>query len=228
MFMTLLLLTFRDKSSLHILPQSGYFNMLKVALIDDHIIVRSGFAQLLSLETDIKVVGEFSSVSEARRGLPGLKVNVCIIDISMPNESGLSLLADIPSGIACIMLSVHDSAAIVEKSLKSGARGYLTKRCSPDELVQAVRTTASGGCYLTPDITMKLVKPDNSSHQITRLTKREQQVGEMLALGLDVKAVASRLGLSHKTVHVHRANAMDKLNVRNNVELAKCFESETL
>ncbi|MGO2508499.1 transcriptional regulator UhpA [Vibrio hibernica] len=202
--------------------------MINVALVDDHIIVRSGFSQLLSLESDIQIVGEFASVAEARKGLSNSQADVCIIDISMPDESGLCLLEDIPAGIACIMLSVHDSVAIVEKSLESGARGYLTKRCSPDELVQAVRTVNSGGCYLTPDITMKLVSPVHLRKSLTQLTKREQQVGEMLALGLDVKEVAVRLGLSHKTVHVHRANAMDKLNVKNNVELAKHFESTTL
>jgi len=202
--------------------------MIKVALVDDHFIVRSGFAQLLSLELDVEVVGEFGSADEARRGLPGSDANVCILDISMPDESGLSLLADLPKGIACIMLSVHDSVAIVEKALESGARGYLTKRCSPDELVQAVRTAASGGCYLTPDIAMKLATPDHGRKLLGQLTKRERQISEMLASGLDVKAVAARLGLSHKTIHVHRANAMDKLGVKNNVELAKCFESEAL
>ena len=202
--------------------------MIKVALIDDHIIVRSGFAQLLSLENDVEVTGEFSSVAEARKGLPGINADVCIIDISMPDESGLSLLEVMPKGIACIMLSVHDSITIIEKALESGARGYLTKRCNPDELVQAVRTVVSGGCYLTPDIAMKLVTPDGHRKSIEQLTKREHQIGEMLALGLDVKSVAIQLGLSHKTVHVHRANAMDKLNVKNNVELAKFFTIQGL
>ncbi len=87
---------------------------------------------------------------------------------------------------------------------------------------------ATGGCYLTPDIALKLASPDRGGKLLTQLTKRERQIGEMLALGLDVKAVAAKLGLSHKTVHVHRANAMDKLNVKNNVELAKCFASEAL
>ena len=88
--------------------------MINVALVDDHVIVRSGFAQLLSLETDMNVVGEFSSVVEARVGLPACKPNVVILDISMADESGLTLLSDIPSGIACVMLSVHDSPAMVE------------------------------------------------------------------------------------------------------------------
>ena len=86
--------------------------MINVALVDDHIVVRSGFAQLLGLETDIHIVGEFGSVAEARRGLPGSGANVCILDISMPDESGLTLLQELPSGIACVMLSVHDSPAM--------------------------------------------------------------------------------------------------------------------
>lgn len=201
--------------------------MINVALVDDHVIVRSGFAQLLSLETDMNVVGEFSSVSEARMGLPACKPDVVILDISMTDESGLTLLSEIPSGIACVMLSVHDSPAMVEKSLKLGAKGYLSKRCSPDELIQAVRTSASGGCYLTPDIALKLATPSGKAATQTQLTRRENEVCQLLARGLDVKSIATELSLSHKTVHVHRANAMDKLGVKNNVELAKLFSQES-
>jgi len=201
--------------------------MINVALVDDHIIVRSGFAQLLSLESDISVVGEFSSAAEARRGLPSCHPDVVILDISMQDESGLSLLDDIPSGIASIMLSVHDSPAMVEKSLELGAKGYLSKRCSPDELIQAVRTSANGGCYLTPDIAIKLATPVKNKTALNHLTRRENEVCQLLATGLDVKSIAIELGLSHKTVHVHRANAMDKLNVKNNVELAKLFTQDS-
>lgn len=198
--------------------------MIKVALIDDHMIVRSGFAQLLSLEDDINVVGEYGSAKEARSGLPTTLPTVCIVDISMPDESGLDLLQDIPSSIACIMLSVHDTAGMVEKALEAGAKGYLSKRCSPEELIQAVRTASAGGCYLTPDIALKLASGGRDASYLNKLTKRERQIGEMLASGLDVKSVALELGLSHKTVHVHRANAMDKLNVKNNVGLCKHFQ----
>lgn len=201
--------------------------MINVALVDDHVIVRSGFAQLLSLETDMNVVGEFNSVAEARMGLPACKPDVVILDISMADESGLTLLAEIPSGIACVMLSVHDSPAMVEKSLKLGAKGYLSKRCSPDELIQAVRTSASGGCYLTSDIALKLATPSDKAATLTQLTSRENEVCQLLARGLDVKSIATELGLSHKTVHVRRANAMDKLAVKNNVELAKLFSQES-
>ena len=200
--------------------------MINVALVDDHVIVRSGFAQLLSLEADITVVGEFNSAAEARLGLPSCHPDVVILDISMQDESGLSLLEEIPSGIASIMLSVHDSPAMVEKSLELGAKGYLSKRCSPDELIQAIHTSANGGCYLTPDIAIKLATPMKNKASLNQLTRRESEVCQLLATGLDVKSIAVELGVSHKTVHVHRANAMDKLNVKNNVELAKLFTQD--
>ena len=157
--------------------------MITVALIDDHLIVRSGFAQLLGLEPDLQVVAEFGSGREALAG---------------------------------IMLSVHDSPALVEQALNAGARGFLSKRCSPDELISAVHTVATGGCYLTPDIAIKL-----ASGRQDPLTKRERQVAEKLAQGMAVKEIAAELGLSPKTVHVHRANLMEKLGVSNDVELAR-------
>ncbi|QIM69401.1 MULTISPECIES: response regulator [Basfia] len=196
--------------------------MIKVALIDDHVIVRSGFAQLLSLEEDIEVVGEFGSAKETRQNLPRIKADVCIIDISMPDESGLDLLKSIPSGIHCIMLSVNDSEMIVKKALELGAKGYLSKRCSPEELVQAVRTVYTGGVYLMPELTVKLVTNKNNN-PIQQLTKRELEICELLIRGLGAKEIGEQLGLSFKTVHAHRANAMSKLDVKNNVELANLF-----
>ncbi|EOW3047615.1 transcriptional regulator UhpA [Escherichia coli] len=175
--------------------------MITVALIDDHLIVRSGFAQLLGLEPDLQVVAEFGSGREALAGLPG---------------RGLELLSQLPKGMATIMLSVHDSPALVEQALNAGARGFLSKRCSPDELIAAVHTVATGGCYLTPDIAIKL-----ASGRQDPLTKRERQVAEKLAQGMAVKEIAAELGLSPKTVHVHRANLMEKLGVSNDVELAR-------
>ena len=189
--------------------------MIKIALIDDHQIVRSGFAQLLNLEPDLRVVAEFGSAADALAGLPGSGVQLCVCDISMPDQSGLDLLRQLPAGLAVVMLSVHDSPALIEQALQAGAKGFLSKRCSPEELIAAVRTAAQGGCYLTPDIAQKLA---NSSRD--PLTNREREIAQLLAQGLEVKSIAEQLGLSPKTVHVHRANLMDKLKVSNNVELA--------
>ncbi len=96
--------------------------MTTIALIDDHLIVRSGFAQLLGLEADFQVVAEFGCGREALAGLPGRGVQVCICDISMPDISGLELLSQLPKGMATIMLSVHDSPALIEQALNAGAR----------------------------------------------------------------------------------------------------------
>jgi len=199
--------------------------MIKLALIDDHVIVRSGFAQLLSMEKDVQVVGEYDSAYEASKGLETSGAQICILDISMPDKNGLELLSEISDKIDCIMLSVHESPLMVEKALNFGAKGFLSKRCSPNEMLLAVRTVARGTQYLTPDLALKLA---NSSRTdcIKQLTKREHQIGEMLAQGMDIKNIATKLGLSSKTVHIHRANAMDKLNVKNNVKLAKYFDLE--
>ncbi len=198
--------------------------MIRVVLVDDHRVVRSGFAQLLSFESDIQVVGEFESATEAREGLKICKPDVCVLDISMQDESGLDLLQQISKTTACIMLSVHDSPTVVEKSLSLGAKSYLSKRCSPDEFIHAIKQVSSGDIYLPPDI-------QNGMKQVNvfqQLTKRERQVGELLTQGMEVKEVAEQLKLSPKTVHIHRANAMDKLNVGNNVELANLFKNELI
>ena len=201
--------------------------MIKVALVDDHMIVRSGFVQLLSMEQDIEIVGEYCSVSEASKGLSINVAKVCIIDISMPVKSGLELLVEISSKMNCIMLSVHESPIMVKKALDMGAKGFLSKRCSTEELLSAVRTVAAGKKYIMPDLALK-VRNSTMLDCVQQLTKREYQIAEMLARGLEIKNIALELGLSPKTIHIHRANAMDKLNVKNNVKLAKFFNSEQI
>jgi len=201
--------------------------MIKVALVDDHIIVRSGFVQLFSMEEDIEVVGEYCSVAEASKGLSINIPTVCIIDISMPVKNGLELLIEISTKMNCIMLSVHESPIMVKKSLDMGAKGFLSKRCSPDELVSAVRAVAAGKQYVMVDLALK-GRNSTMVDCVQQLTKREYQIAEMLAHGLEVKKIALELGLSPKTVHIHRANAMDKLNVKNNVKLAKYFNPEPI
>ena len=146
---------------------------------------------MLNLEPDLRVVAEFGSAADALAGLPGSGVHLCVCDISMPDQSGLDLLRQLPAGLAVVMLSVHDSPALIEQALQAGAKGFLSKRCSPEELIAAVRTAAQGGCYLTPDIAHKLA----SSHR-DPLTNREREVAQLLAGGMEVKAIAERLGLS--------------------------------
>ena len=129
------------------------------------------------------------------------------------DRAGISMFHNV---VQPFLADTKQRHALVEQALNAGARGFLSKRCSPDELIAAVHTVATGGCYLTPDIAIKL-----ASGRQDPLTKRERQVAEKLAQGMAVKEIAAELGLSPKTVHVHRANLMEKLGVSNDVELAR-------
>jgi two-component system uhpT operon response regulator UhpA len=199
--------------------------MISVALIDDHVMVRSGFAQLLSVESDISVIGEFSSAGEAFNVLSSASnLNVAVIDISMPDESGLSLLGrlkHVKPDLKAIVLSIYDSSSFVSQAIDAGALGYLSKRCGPGELVTAIRTVAKGDRYLCADALFNLSNAPAPSTALNELTKREKEVFEHLIQGKDVKEVAYDLSLSHKTVHVHRANILGKLSLSNNVDLIR-------
>lgn len=205
--------------------------MISVALVDDHIMVRSGFAQLLSVENDMHVQGEFGNAREAFSELSKSDVDVAVIDISMPDESGLVLLEKLRAvqpSFRAIILSIHDSASFVSKAIDAGAYGYLSKRCGPEELVTAIRTVASGHRYLCADALFNLSNPPVKSNVLNELTKREREVFNHLILGKDVKEVGAELFISHKTIHVHRANILNKLHLSNNVELIRFAISHQL
>lgn len=196
--------------------------MINVALIDDHIVVRSGFAQLLSLEPDMQVVGQYASATSAWSSLLRMNIDVAVMDIDMPDESGLNLLARLRQkrpDFRAIILSIYDTSAFVQSALDAGARGYLTKRCGPEELVQALRAVHAGGTYLCADAMRALRHPPQKSDVLHELTPREREVFDLLVAGVSVKAIAERLALSHKTVHVHRANVLGKLQCESTIEL---------
>ncbi len=205
--------------------------MISVALVDDHTMVRSGFAQLLNVENDIHVQGEFGHAREAFLTLSNSDVDVAVIDISMPDESGLILLEKLRTirpSFRAIILSIHDSASFVSKAIEAGACGYLSKRCGPEELVTAIRTVANGHRYLCADALFNLSNPPAESSVLDELTKREREVFNHLIQGKDVKEVGAELFISHKTIHVHRANILSKLHLSNNVELIRFAISNQL
>jgi len=182
--------------------------MIKVVLVDDHVVVRSGFAQLLNLEEDLVVEGQYSSAAEAWPALTRDAIDVAVLDVAMPDENGLSLLKRLRQqrpGFRAIILSIYDTPAFVQSALDAGASGYLTKRCGPEELVQAVRSVGMGGHYLCADAVKAL--------------RGGEPVSQALVQGESVKEIAFKLELSHKTVHVHRANVLGKLQCNSTIEL---------
>lgn len=196
--------------------------MIKVVLVDDHVVVRSGFAQLLNLEEDLVVEGQYSSAAEAWPALTREAIDVAVLDVAMPDENGLSLLKRLRQqrpGFRAIILSIYDTPAFVQSALDAGASGYLTKRCGPEELVQAVRSVGMGGHYLCADAVKALRGGEPVSQALAALTPREKEVFELLVRGDSVKEIAFKLELSHKTVHVHRANVLGKLQCSSTIEL---------
>lgn len=196
--------------------------MINVVLIVDHIVVRSGFAQLLALESDIQVIGQYASAEQAWPHLLKQPIDVAVIDIAMPDESGLHLLSRLRRqrpGFRAIILSIYDTSAFVQSALDAGASGYLTKRCGPEELVQAVRAVSGGGLYLCADALHAIRHQQQQPKELLALTPREREIFTLLVNGNSVKSIAEQLALSHKTVHVHRANILGKLQCGSTVEL---------
>ena len=196
--------------------------MIKVVLVDDHVVVRSGFAQLLNLEDDLVVEGQYSSAADAWPALSRNDIDVAVLDVAMPDENGLSLLKRLRQqrpGFRAIILSIYDTPAFVQSALDAGASGYLTKRCGPEELVQAVRSVGMGGHYLCADAVKALRGGEPSPKVLDVLTPREREVFELLVKGESVKEIAFTLELSHKTVHVHRANVLGKLQCHSTIDL---------
>ena len=140
----------------------------------------------------------------------------------MPDENGLSLLKRLRArqpGFRAIILSIYDTPAFVQSALDAGACGYLTKRCGPEELVHAVRSVGLGGHYLCADALKALRGGAEPARVLQVLTPREREVFDLLVRGESVKSIALQLSLSHKTVHVHRANVLGKLQCASTIEL---------
>jgi two-component system response regulator NreC len=206
--------------------------MIKVILADDHQIVRQGLRSLLSMEPDIKVVGEADNGRAVVRLVKELSPQVVIMDISMPDLNGIEatrqILSDV-SGVKIIALSMHSDSLFVLNMFKAGASGYLLKDCALEELVKAVRTVMNRKIYLSPSISDIVVKDfvigwspeDSSSSAYSILTAREREVLQLMAEGKTTNQIAGSLCISVKTVEAHRKQLMTKLDIHSVAELTK-------
>jgi DNA-binding NarL/FixJ family response regulator len=199
--------------------------MIRVVLVDDHELVRSGFRLILSGQPDIEVVGEAGNAEEGLRLIRSQKPQVALLDVHMPGMSGIELTervrrADLPTQI--IILTVVDDARFPRRLLQSGALGYLTKACPAEELLAAVRDVAQGKRYLDATIAraMALAALDGEASPLESLSSRELEVALMLARGIAVNEIAARLHLSPKTVSTYKQRLFEKLGVEHGIALA--------
>ena len=192
---------------------------ISVLLVDDHSLVRRGFRRMLEDESDINVVGEASSGSDAVDLARKLKPQVILMDCALQGESGITVTRSILSTLpetAVLMLSMHSEETLVRQSFEAGARGYILKNASELDLAAAIRRVLSGDVVL--DAQLKRVET-LKGERTAGLTGRELEVLQLIAVGKSNKEIASDLDLSVNTVAVHRANIMNALGLHKTAEL---------
>jgi len=204
---------------------------ISLLLVDDHAVVRTGLRMMLEGEDDIEIVGEAENASEALNQISLLEPQVVLMDIGLPDMSGIDAtrkIKQLAPEIAIVALTIHEDEEYFFKMLDAGASGYVPKRAAPEELIKAIRVTAQGEVYLFPSLAKLLVSDYlTQSHQpkkqatLDGLTPREYEVLTLLADGASNVEIGEQLSISPKTVSRHRENIMGKLNLHSRTELVK-------
>jgi two-component system response regulator NreC len=204
--------------------------MITFVLADDHNIVRQGLRSLLEAEADFKVVGEASDGLEAVRMVGSLNPDILILDLMMGGLNGIEVARQVnrrSPKTAIIILSMYNNEAYVLETLKAGAKGYVLKDSTSDELVKAVREAAIGRHYLSSSLSERAIENYIEKSKETyidpydTLTTREREVLHLAAQSCTNAAIAERLYISRRTVEVHRANVMHKLGLRSQPQLIR-------
>jgi two-component system, NarL family, invasion response regulator UvrY len=208
-------------------PQTSQRAATRVMIVDDHALLRAGVREMLAEESDLEVVAEAGSAEEALQLLrDGTAIDVLLLDISLPGQSGVDLLRQLKQDqpeIQILVLSMHPEKSFAVRLMRAGASGYVPKMIVPDELVRAVRSVGAGKRYITPTVAELLAsefaaEAEGPLHN--RLSERELQVFTRIARGIAPAAMASELGLSVKTVSTYRARILEKMGMRSNAEIA--------
>ena len=201
---------------------------LRIALCDDHAVVRSGLRRILEAEGDLEVVGEAGSVADAISVARETRPDVFVMDVGLPDGSGIAATADVlkaSPNTKVLVLTVHDDVAYLRRAFEMGAAGYLVKEAADVDLVQAVRRVAAGHKYVHPELGAALLGPDGDASRLSgpggQLSEREVEVLQYIALGLTNAEIAKRLYVSVRTVESHRAHVQQKLGISTRAELVQ-------
>lgn len=200
---------------------------MNIALTDDHEIIREGLKKILTKQADLKIVAEAANAKELETLLEKEDVDLVMLDISLPDKSGLDIIKDIKkrfSDVKILMFSIYPDEKFAKRALGMGADGYLSKNAKPSEIINAVRKIESGGKYLKSEIIEELyLRPDRSLEQKSHesLSNREFEVLRLLAKGKKIIEIAESLGLSVNTIASYKTRIQDKLRIKSTAELIR-------
>ena len=192
-----------------------------ILIVDDHSVVRHGLASLLDREKGFSIIGEAASYDEAFAALAKQAPDVAIVDITLKDKSGLDLIRDAREkypAVKYLVLSMHDEAVYAEKAVRAGAQGYVMKEKADEVIVDALRTVLRGEIFVSGETATRMLKHfikgekgETPEFGIQALTEREREVFQGIGQGLSTRKIADKLGLSDRTVEVHRAHIKRKL-----------------
>lgn len=202
-------------------------SVIKILIADDHAIVRQGLKQTVADQPDMIVAGEAQNAHETLKLAREQEWDVVVLDITMPDRSGLDLLVELKQmrpHLPVLILSMHSEEQFAVRALKARASGYITKQSAPKDLIHAIRKVHRGGKYVSPSLAEALafeLGDDALKAAHEKLSDREYQVMRMIAKGETPKEIAARLNLSEKTVGTYRMRILEKMNMKRNAELVR-------
>lgn len=205
-------------------------NSLRIFLADDHTVMREGLKSLVNAQADMNVIGEADNGRATLQKVRELQPDVIILDVSMPDLNGIQVTERLKrtcQTVTVLVLTAHDDNGYLRQLLEVGASGYVLKKAAAEELINAIRIVASGGVYLDPSLAGKVVggylgnRRFGGKPQTTDLSEREAEVLRLVAWGYTNKEVAAYLRISVKTVETHKANIMQKLDLKSRVEMVR-------
>ena len=202
----------------------------RVLIVDDHPMMRQGLAQLINHEPDLRACCEAETAAQALQIAAERKPDLVLLDISLPDRSGLELIKDLRAlhaELPVLVVSMHDELVFAERVLRAGARGYIMKQEGGKRMMQAIRRVLSGQIYVSERMSVKILeifsgqRPEGNRSPLDRLSDREFVVFQLIGQGKSTREIADWLHLSTKTVEVHRLHIKQKLQLRSTAELIR-------
>jgi two-component system, NarL family, invasion response regulator UvrY len=206
--------------------EEGRTVMIRVIIVDDHPVVRRGLKQIIEGEPDMQVVGQAENAQEALRVIREIPCDAVVLDITLPDASGLDVLSRLKSErptLPVLIMSIHEEEQYALRVLKAGASGYLMKESVPEELIKAIRKITGGGKYISPSFSETLIPGQGTTGKSLheKLSDREFQIMCLIASGKSLKEIGAALCISDKTVSSYRRRILEKMRMSTNADLTR-------